>query len=384
MAIPIAVPRLGWSTEEALFTGWLKEDGAPVRAGEPLYVLETDKASQEVECLDVGTLRILPGGPKAGDKVLVGALIGYLLQVGEAEPSYAPPAVSAPEGKPAPAVVAASAAPASERNRIAISPRALRIAAEFGVDWTRIEGSGRDGRIVERDVRAALERGVKPAAGSVRRVIAERLSRSARTTVPVTLVTTVDASRLAGLRRQLKESEGPDAPGYTDLVVKLAAEALRRHPALNARWEGDGVVLQEGIHIGVAVDTEAGLLVPVIRNVPDLTVSQVAAASRDLAERARRRALRLEEMQGGTFTVSNLGAFGIDAFTPVINLPECAVLGMGRIERRPVAEGDDIVVREQLTLSLTFDHRIVDGAPAARFLGELAALIHEPGPPLGL
>ena len=143
MAIPIAVPRLGWSTEEALFTGWLKEDGAPVRAGEPLYVLETDKASQEVECLDAGTLNILAGGPKAGDKVLVGALIGYLLQPGEVVPSSAPLVVSAREGKPAPAVVATFAAPEPERSRIAISPRALRIAAELGVDWTRIEGRDR-------------------------------------------------------------------------------------------------------------------------------------------------------------------------------------------------------------------------------------------------
>jgi pyruvate dehydrogenase E2 component (dihydrolipoamide acetyltransferase) len=162
--------------------------------------------------------------------------------------------------------------------------------------------------------------------------------------------------------------------------VKLTAVALREHPLLNACWTGEEIVVSHACHIGIAVDTEAGLLVPVIRDVANLGLRQVAERSRDLAERARQRKLKAEEMQGGTFTITNLGAFGIDAFTPIINYPQGAVLGVGRIQRQPVVIGEEIKAREQVTLSLTFDHRIVDGAPAARFLQTLGRLIENPGP----
>jgi len=219
-----------------------------------------------------------------------------------------------------------------------------------------------------------------------RRRIAERLARSARETVPVTLTTSIDASNVVNLRRQFKAVAGarPDESvpliGYTDIVVKLAAAALLRHPILNSRWEGDRITLFEDIHIGLAVDTEHGLVVPVVRDVPRLSLRQVADRSRELIDRARRRVLSPEEMQGGTFTVTNLGAYGIDAFTPVINHPECAILGMGRIIQP--GGGGRARSREapRMTLSLTFDHRIVDGAPAARFLQDLGGLLENPGP----
>jgi pyruvate dehydrogenase E2 component (dihydrolipoamide acetyltransferase) len=169
-------------------------------------------------------------------------------------------------------------------------------------------------------------------------------------------------------------------PSYTDFLVKLTAIALEKHSLLNASWVDDEIHLSDGIHIGIAVDTDAGLLVPVLRDVPALGLKQVAARARDLIERARARKLMLDELQGGTFTITNLGAFGIDAFTPLINVPQCAILGVGRIARRPVVFGEQIVARDQLTLSLTFDHRIVDGAPAARFLQTLCGLIENPGP----
>jgi pyruvate dehydrogenase E2 component (dihydrolipoamide acetyltransferase) len=169
-------------------------------------------------------------------------------------------------------------------------------------------------------------------------------------------------------------------PGYTDFVVKLTATALRDHPLLNARWSEDRVVIPDEPHIGIAVDTEEGLLVPVIRGAAGLGLGEIAARARDLIRRARDRQLRPEEMQGGTFTITNLGAFGVETFTPIINPPECAVLGIGRIQRQPVMAGDQVIARERMGLSLTFDHRIVDGAPAARFLQTLVRLIENPGP----
>jgi pyruvate dehydrogenase E2 component (dihydrolipoamide acetyltransferase) len=162
------------------------------------------------------------------------------------------------------------------------------------------------------------------------------------------------------------------------MIVKLCATALQAHPPLNARWEEAGIVPLPGIHIGIAVDTEAGLMAPVIRDVPSLSLMQLAARAHELIERARNRKLMAAEMEGGTFTVSNLGEFGIDAFTPIINYPECAILGVGRIQRRPMVVGEQIVAREQVTLSLTFDHRLVDGAPAARFLETLRKSIENP------
>jgi pyruvate dehydrogenase E2 component (dihydrolipoamide acetyltransferase) len=206
---------------------------------------------------------------------------------------------------------------------------------------------------------------------------------SLRSTAPVTLTTTADAENLVSLRQQFRaapqSSEGV-TPTYTDLIVKLSAIALQAHPALNARWEDDDIVVLAHIHIGIAVDTEAGLLVPVIREVPSLGLRQLAARSRELLERARTRKLTADEMQGGTFTVSNLGAYGIDAFTPIINHPECAILGVGRIRRAAAVVGEQVVARYQLTLSLTFDHRIVDGGSAARFLDTLRQSVENPGP----
>jgi len=211
-------------------------------------------------------------------------------------------------------------------------------------------------------------------------VIAARMLASLRATAPVTLMTTADATNLVNLRTQLKAAQTPGQalPTYTDLIVKLTGLALRGHPALNARWEEDRVVHAKGIHIGIAVDTEAGLLVPVVCDAADLPLRQLAERTRDLVERARARRLKAEEMQGGTFTVSNLGAYGVDAFTPIINLPECAVLGVGRIHARPAVVGGQVVPRDELTLSLTFDHRIVDGAPAARFLSTVRTYLENP------
>jgi pyruvate dehydrogenase E2 component (dihydrolipoamide acetyltransferase) len=254
----------------------------------------------------------------------------------------------------------------------------------LGVDWTQLQGSGRAGRIREQDVRAAAtdagERAVPISA--VRRTIAERLLHSLEQTAPVTLTTTVDAANLVNLRKQFQAAGGAEPPSYTDFLVKLTALALRERPALNSRWEGDRIIESRAVHIGMAVDTEAGLLVPVVRDAVELTLRQTASRTRELIARARRRELRAEEMQGGTFTISNLGPFGVDAFTPIIQYPQCAILGVGRIRPEPVVREERVVPGERLTLSLTFDHRLVDGAPAAQFLQALGRLIENPAPSL--
>jgi pyruvate dehydrogenase E2 component (dihydrolipoamide acetyltransferase) len=256
------------------------------------------------------------------------------------------------------------------------------------VDAAQVQGTGRTGRVRERDVIAFANQSTKepvPAPGqpptSVRRTIAERMVHSLRTTAPVTLTTTVDATNLVNLRDQFKVT-APTAetvvPSVTDFFVKLTALALQKHPALNARWVGDRIETLAEVHMGIAVSTDGGLLVPVLRDVLRLTVRQLARVSSELVQKARARQLTPEDMRGGTFTVTNLGAFGIDAFTPIINWPECAILGVGRIHQQPAVVNQQIVPRDQVTLSLTFDHRLVDGAPAAQFLQTLSRGVENP------
>jgi pyruvate dehydrogenase E2 component (dihydrolipoamide acetyltransferase) len=386
MAVPITIPRLGWNMEEGVFAGWLRPDGAVVRSGEPLFRLESDKATEDVECLDGGILHIAPDGPREGDRLAVGAVIGYLMQTGDTLPlvgRISNPSSSAARGQEdgleiRPTKGEGEPSPQGKRT---ISPRAKRIAAELGVDWRNLHGSGRTGRIRERDVRAAAAKPATDPTSSIRRTIAQRLLTSHHSTAPVTLHATADASNLVNLRNQFKAvRQGDVFPGYTDFLVKLTGIALQQHPLLNASWVDESIRLHADIHIGIAVDTPAGLLVPVLKDVASLGLKEIAVRSHTLIERARRGELRAEDLHGGTFTVTSLGAFGIDSFTPIINYPQCAILGVGRLQRQPVAAGDAVVIRDRLGLSLTFDHRILDGVPAARFVQTLTGLIENPGP----
>jgi pyruvate dehydrogenase E2 component (dihydrolipoamide acetyltransferase) len=412
MAIEIVIPRLGWNMDEGVFVGWLKQDGETVKEGEPLFSLEGEKSVQEVEANDPGILRIAPGGPAAGETVAVGVRIGYLVHAGEPDPfSEAPASVSASAqngGLSTGAVLTQAVAqsvtpqgrPTPRGGRPRSSPLARRIARELGVDLARLNGSGRTGRIRKADVLAAAQAppaSVRPASAPAqiggrsipltpaRRATAARMRESLQTATPVTLTSTVDATNIVNLRAQFKAAIAVSAdtpvPGLTDFVVKLVALALREHPMLHAHWAGDHLVVPDEPNIGIAVDTDSGLFVPVIAGAGGLGLRAIAAKSRELIDRARENRLRPGDTRGGTFTVSNLGAFGVEAFTPIINPPECAILGLGRIERTPVFDdADRVVARERMPLSLTFDHRIVDGAPAARFLQHLGRLIENPGP----
>lgn len=428
MAIPITVPRLGWSMEEGTFLQWLKKDGDLVRAGEALFVLEGEKAAEEVEALDAGILRLTQDAPQPGDRVKVGDVIAHLAAEGEAPappreagskplPAMAPAAGpsarrlarslgvnigqvpgSGPTGRiteddvrrHCQSVETAAIGPAAATGRAPVaSPRARRIARERGIDWKGLQGSGRNGRIRERDIGAGATG--KPADrviphSAARRTIAARMVAGVTQAAPVTLTRNVDATNLVNVREQFKTAGAANeiVPSYTDFVVKLCAVALRQHPLLQAQWRDDGLFVPERIDIAVAVDTELGLLVPVLRSADRQGLKQLAAQARELIELARAGRLSGEQMRDATFTVTNLGSLGIDAFTPILHLPQSAVLGVGRIVREPAVVNDQVVARERLTLSLTFDHRVVDGAPAAKFLQALVRHIEDPAMhPLG-
>ncbi len=400
MAYEVILPKQGWTMEEANFVEWLKEDGDGVKDGEPLFSVETDKTVQEIEALDSGILHIPANGPDAGDIIRIGDVIGFLLEAGETAPELpeSAPATAEPESASEKEPVAAAAqlktpAAVTAPGGAAVSPRAARRAVAEGVDLRNVTGTGRGGRIRESDVLAAAGKGapVAPtpagppgkqvAVSGLRRTIAERMVQSKTATAPVTLTTRVNAGALATYRAGFKAGAnggGEVVPSYGDMIMKLVAEALKEHPVLNARWEGDGIVHPDAINIGLAVDTDDGLIVPVVRDVPSLSLSDLARRTSDLANRARERKLKPEELEGGTFTITNLGSLGVDAFTPIINHPECAILGVGRIVREPAADGDEVVIRDLLWLSLTFDHRIVDGAPAARFLDAVHKAVEDP------
>lgn len=392
MAHEIVIPRLGWSMEEGTFVGWLKKDGDFVRRGEAIFELEGEKALQEIESVDEGILRIPPSGPNPGSVLKVGAVVGYLVAGGESTPGATIPHPVTPSATHAD-VHRSSSPPHQSHERTAFaSPRARRVAGELGIDWTQVSGTGARGRVRESDVRAAVARGtlspmtigkgLRIPHTSRRRVIAQRMLASRQQTVPVTLTTKADASNLVNLREQFQAKGGSTLiPSYQDIITKLVGETLKRHPLLAGRWEEDAIVLpaENELHLGIAVDTEDGLLVPVIRNVGGLSLASLARQSRHLIEQARAGTLVAADMQGGVFTITNLGACGIDAFTPIINLPESAILGLGSIRRAPtVLDDGQIVARHQLTLSLTFDHHIIDGASAARFLQTLVMALTNP------
>ncbi len=281
-------------------------------------------------------------------------------------------------------------------NTARVTPLARRVADDLGVDVNGLAEQNPDKRRIARaDVENVVRREPTPPPASVasdtatpmnpmRRRIAERMATSAHTTAPVTLTTEADVTELVRLRKQIKADAGKDAravPSYTDLLVKLCAEALSEHPALNARLEDDSIIEASAIHIGIAVDADRGLFVPVLRDVQNKNLRRITQESAALIAQARAGQLTAGAMQGGTFTITNLGMFEIDAFTPIINLPECAILGVGRIVAKQIvtdADAETLAIRQMMFLSLTFDHRLVDGAYAARFLRRVKHFTEQP------
>lgn len=377
----IIVPRVSENTEEGVLVTWFVEPGATVHEGDLVAEVQVEKMTAEVRAAADGTIALLvePGGIVVQGHPI--AVLDSDRRSGAAS-AEAPP-VQAP-------TIAPSAAPAGRT--IAASPIARRLAAELGIDLASIAGSGPDGRIVEADVRAAADSARGPAEASkeaaprgtallpltpMRRVIAERLRNGLRDTAQLTLTAEADVSRLAAHLADLTARTGRRAT-WTAATVRAVALALLDHPRLAATWTEAGFRPAERIDIGVAVALDDGLIATVVRDAPASGLEQLDREIADLAERARSARLDERETHGAVFTVTNLGGHRIDAFTPLLDPPQSAILGVGRARPRPVVVDDAIVVRTLVVLSLTVDHRVVDGEPAAAFLDRVVALLEDP------
>jgi pyruvate dehydrogenase E2 component (dihydrolipoyllysine-residue acetyltransferase) len=386
MPVDVIMPALGMAQETGKVLRWLRADGDNVTKGEPLLEVETDKVTVEIEAPADGTL----AGVSAvdGAEVPVGTVIALVLAEGEAlaavphaEPEAAAVAVAS-DGAPVPSNTVLQGS-VTHRRRLA-SPKARRLAAERGVDLAAVVGSGPGGAIVAADVATAgpAVGTVGPTeafeVGTVWRVMAERTAQAWRDVPHFVLTRDVVASRLQSWREVARRKPGCEGVTVTDLLLRICAEALRRHPRVNASWSEGRIVPGPGVNVGIAVATDEGLVVPVVHGADALPLAAVSARRREVAEAARQGTLRLADVEGGTFTISNLGMYGVDGFQAIVNAPQAAILAVGRIAERPVVLDGEVVARPVLTLTVSFDHRVVDGARGAEFLDTLAALVEEP------
>jgi pyruvate dehydrogenase E2 component (dihydrolipoamide acetyltransferase) len=379
-------------TAEGSLAAWLKPTGAMVEVGEPLVEVTTEKTTQEIVAPVAGVVHQVA---EVGASLPIQGLIGYILAAGEPPPAGAP-ASATPPSAPATPETGTPSAPRVSGERAPSSPIARRLAAEHGIDLSTVAGSGPGGRIVEADVQAAIARqsvrpperddGIAAAMGwtvhrriplvGMRRTIAERLRFSLSTAASVTLSRDVVADRLVVARQSLSASLAAPV-SYDALFVRILAVALARQPRLNAVIDGDAILELTDINIGFAVSIDGGLLVPVVRAADSRPLDDLLTQMRQLSERALGNRLRPEDVLGGTATITNLGAYGVDAFTPILNPPQSAILGIGRILKRPVVVDDHLELHHTTTLSLTFDHRVADGVPAAQLLEVVVQLMND-------
>ncbi|MFN8091448.1 MAG: pyruvate dehydrogenase complex dihydrolipoamide acetyltransferase [Vicinamibacteria bacterium] len=428
MITKVVLAKLSPTMEEGTIVKWNKKEGDAIKVGDVLAEIETDKANMEMEALGAGVLRkvLVPAGGKAP----IGALIGVIADAGEdiaallAEapaaaapaPAGAPAAAPATASSPAPAAppAPAQAAPVAAGGRVKASPLARAIAASQNVPLAQVAGSGPGGRIVRRDVEGFLAGA--PAAGaavatptaaapaaaaqapspkrpaiptpsvppgtaipltSMRRTIAKRLSESLFTAPHFYVTVEIDMEAAAELREQLLAAEDVKV-SYNDLVLKACAKALTRFPVVNASWTGETIQTHAEVHLGVAVSLPEGLITPIVRNADRKSVAEIGREVRDLAARARDKKLKPEEFQGSTFTVSNLGMFDVTEFTAIINPPESAILAVGAVRKVPVVVDDELTIGLRMKVTLSSDHRVVDGALAAQFLAEVRRLLENP------
>ncbi|WP_019535970.1 dihydrolipoamide acetyltransferase family protein [Paenibacillus ginsengihumi] len=445
----VFMPKLGMTMETGTIIQWFKNPGDPVKQGDILLEVMTDKINIEVEAYHSGVL--LKRYFEADAVVPVNHVIGYIGDPGDTAPDT-PPDISGgeasssnegeaqgassdqasaaePENLPNAATSgekprATPAARKAARDRhvalqqvkgsgehgrihradvesyvaaaqkqaaaaVRATPLARKIASDHGVDLAPIEGSGERGKVLRSDVERALaaaknqpsrdKRVIKMQ--GMRKIIAQRMSQSAYTAPHVTITTTVDMTAAKALRAELLpviEKQTGLRLSFTEMMLKAVAACLMKHPTLNARWENDEVVLQDDANIGLAVSVKDGLLVPVLFGTQRMGLAELVMKSKELAGKARENRLKPEDLSGGSFTVSNLGMYAVDSFTPIINQPEVAILGIGQIQEKPAVIGGELKVRPMMTLSLSFDHRVVDGAPAAAFLTDLKQVLEQP------
>lgn len=372
MPVEVIMPALGMAQETGKVVRWLRAEGEVLVKGEPLLEVETDKVTVEIEAPAAGTLT----GVSAADgaDVPVGTVIAFVVGDGETVERAADP-------------------PPRPRRELA-SPKARRLAETYGVAVGSLVGSGPNGAVVAADVEAARATAPAPATaaapapapsgtsavdvGPVWRVMADRTTLAWQEVPHFVLARDLDASRLESWRSSVQRRADSERISHTDLLVKLAAEALRRHPRVNARWQGGSIAVSGDVNVGIAVATDDGLVVPVVHEADRLGVAAISARRRLIVEAARGGTLRPEDVQGGTFTISNLGMYGVDYFQAIVNAPQAAILAVGRIVERPAVVNGEIVPRPIFTMAISFDHRVVDGARGAEFLDTLADLIEEP------
>jgi len=400
MATEVKLPRLGQGMESGTIVRWLKAEGEPVRKGEPLYELDTDKVTQEVEAEADGVLLAI--AVREGE-VPVGRTIAVIGKPGETFDLEVAAAPTAPVALvSAPVAQAAPEASAANGDRVKASPLARRIARERGIELTGLSGTGPDGRIVAEDVERVAAGGAPPATPvaapapaaaaapavgvelvpltSLRKTIARRMTEAWQ--APAFQISmSADMTRALELRALLVErASGEGArPTISDVLTKVCAAALMRHRAVNARFAGDAVELHPTANIGIAVALPGGLVVPVIPGCERRTIAELAEARADLVGRARAGKLTQADLDGGTFTISNLGMYGVEEFVAVLNPPQAAILAVGAIEEKPVVRDGELEIVPLMHMTLTCDHRSLDGATAAEFLGTVRAFLEEPG-----
>ena len=411
MAYEVLMPQLGLTMEEGTVSQWLKKEGDEVKAGEAILEITTDKLTNEVVSEHDGVLLKIVA--QEGDDIPVKGLLAYIGQPGEqvGDGAAAPAAAAAPEA--APAAAAAPAAPAAapvadaSGKRIRISPFARKLATGMGVDYSTLTGSGPSGRIVAKDIYAAAEsQKAAPAAAAaapapaaapaaktnvelmdgdtvvklsgMRKVVAERMLQSHTEIPPVTQNTKVDVTELMKFRKDLLAKTGKKY-SVNDLVLKATAKVLRQHPEILVSYDGNQMIQHTHVNLGMAVALDAGLIVPVIRDADKMGLDELSATAKDLATRAKENKLTPDEYKGSTFSVSNLGMFGIETFTPIVNQPNAAILGVCSIEDELQMDDEGNISKHQvMRLSFTLDHRLMDGAVAAKFAMDLRDLLQSP------
>ncbi len=371
MATKIVMPRLSLTMKEGTVVQWFKQEGETVQKGEPLVEILSEKVTYDMEAPESGVLRKILASE--GENVPIDQAIGIITAPDEAIPEAEMPRPAA-ETK-LQQIKATEPEPRAGTERVLASPAAKRLAKELGVDLAQVAGMGPEGRIVEDDVKRFAQqpaaklrvREVIPLVG-IRKTTAERVSLSARTAPHSTITMEVDMANAERLRHQT-------ATSYTDILVKAVAQALSEHMYMNSTLEDGQIKVFEDINVGVAVATKRGLVVPVVHNADKKTLSEVATVLKELIEKTKSDKLAKDNVTGGTFTITNLGMYGVDMFIPIINPPEAAILGVGRITQRPIAENEEIKIKPIMQLSLSYDHRIVDGAPAAQFLQKIKQIL---------
>ena len=429
MATKVHMEALSPTMEEGQVVKWLKSEGEAVANGEILAEIETDKATMELVARGEGVLRAILLGE--GGTAPVGDVIAVIADADEdvsemvasasaavaaavpppsaktQPPSAPPPATPEPARAPSPPPSSADTALQPDESgdpgngRVKASPLARRLAAEAGLQLGGISGSGPGGRIVKRDIEATLAAGPTPIAGPVpaptppalegadfedipltqiRKTIARRLAESLGPVPHFFLTVDIDMSRSVEMRKELNALLEPrgEKVSFNDIIIKAAALALRQHPSCNAWWGGDHVRQHRRVHIGIAVAVEDGLITPVVRDAHAKGIAEIAGEVRELAGRARDKRLTPDEYTGSTFSISNLGMFGIEEFTAVINPPEAGILAIGALEQRPVVVDGELVVQPRMRVTMSCDHRVIDGAQGSRFLATLRELLEEP------